>query len=122
MRTFTGKTTTHNVHIVVTTTNVTTRLPNIVTTDAAIPIVNMPVGDALRNVSTLLTVIRVPPNVPMTAMNVGTTRGTNVLTIRVLTLSSTRLTAHFTTFGRDLGHGVRGTGRRLGAMDCRCGI
>lgn len=78
--------------MVVTTTNVTTTLPNIVTTSAPLPIVNMPVGNVLSNLSTVLDVVRVPPNVPITAINIGTTRGTTVLTTRVVTLTSRRIT------------------------------
>lgn len=122
IRTFTGKTGKHNVGIVVTTTNVTTRLYKIVTSVAAIPIVKIPVGSALSNVSTLLTVMRVPPKVPITAINVGNTLGTNVLTIRVLTIKSRRLRSGLTTCGRSLGGGVMGTGRRLTGISFGCGV
>ncbi len=121
IRRFTSGTTNHNVRIVVTTTNVTTRLPKIVTTDAAIPIVNIPVDTALRNVSTLLTVIRVPPKVPITAINISTTVGTNLLTIRVLTITSKHLHARLIRCGRSLGRGVIGTGTSLTTIGCSCG-
>lgn len=122
MRGFTGRTTKHNVGMVVTTTKVTTTLPKMVTTGAALPIVKIPMGNSmLSNMSTLCSVVRVPPKVPITAMTVGNTVGTTVLTMRVLTLDSTRLTRGFTTCGRNLGGGVMGTGRRLGRIGCTCG-
>lgn len=122
IRRFTGGTHGHNVGMVVTTTKVTTTLPNIVTTGAALPIVKIPIGNSiLSNMSTLCSVVRVPPKVPITAITVGKTVGTTVLTVRVLTLDSRGLTRTFTTCGRNLGGGVMGTGRRLGRIGFRCG-
>lgn len=107
-----------NFNMVVTTTNVTTRLTNILTTGAALPIVKVPYGSTrLSNVSTLLTAIVVPAKVPITAMTISNTTGTTVLTIRVLTLSSSSLTRGL----RGVGTSVRGNITR-GSGTVRTGI
>lgn len=111
-RSFTRGTTGGNFNIVVTTTNVTTRLNNILTTSAALPIVKVPYSTGiLSNVSTVLTAIVVPPKVPITAINMGTTGGTTLLTTRVLTINSSTLTGGLTSVhGSVRGTIVRGSG------------
>ncbi len=90
---FSSSTVGGNFNTVVTTTKVTTRLTNTVTTGAALPIINVPMGSTdLSNISTLLSAIRVPPNVLITAINVGNTIGTTLLYVRVLTMGSRDLT------------------------------
>ncbi len=121
IRQFTGRTSKQNVQIVVTNTKVTTTLPKIVTTGAALPIVKVPVGKVLSKLSTVLDVVRVPPNVPITAIKIGNTLGTNVLTTRILTLSSAAVHSELTTCGRELGRGVIGTGTTLTRIGCTCG-
>lgn len=87
----------HNLGIVVTNTKKTTRLPNVITTLAPLPIIKIPMIDhAVRNLSSLCDVIRVPTNVPITAITVNGTGGTKLLTMRVLTYSHPTLLSRIT--------------------------
>lgn len=105
--------------IVVTNTNVTTRLPNVYTTVFPVPIVKVPVRAAsLNKESSLCDVIRVPANVPMTAMTVGNKTGTNVLTTGVLTADSTSLLTHLGRCSGGLGRRIRTGSTELRRIKC----
>lgn len=115
----TGATRRGNFGIVVTNTKVTTRLPKVYTTVFPVPIVNVPVRAAsLKKQSSLCSVMRVPDNVPITAMTVGNNTGTKLLTTGVLTASSTRLLSELGTCDRSLGRRIRGGSTELRRIKC----
>lgn len=106
--------------MVVTKTNVTTRLPKVYTTLFPVPMVNVPVSKGgLRNVSTLCSVIRVPPKVPITAITVSNNVGTTVLTMGVFTVSSPRLLRGLGTCSTRVGSAMRTGTSELTRINCR---
>ncbi len=101
------------VRMFVNVTNLTTRLPNTVTTFAPEPIVNMPMSIGAENVSTLRSVIRVPCPSPVTAIKVSEKSGTTVLTTRFVKLRSRRMHRGMVGLEGSCTLGIGGDGRRV---------
>jgi 5-(carboxyamino)imidazole ribonucleotide mutase len=77
-------------------------LPGVVASKTAKPVIGVPVSASLNGLDALLSIVQMPPNVPVAAVGIGMGKNAGILAVEILALGDPALAAKLAEFKEKL--------------------
>jgi 5-(carboxyamino)imidazole ribonucleotide mutase len=89
-------------HVFIAIAGMSAALPGVVASRTTKPVIGVPVSASLNGLDALMSVVQMPPNVPVAAVGIGMGKNAGLLAVQILALNDSALAAKLAEFKEKL--------------------
>jgi len=94
-------------------------LPGVTAAFTTLPVIGVPIeSKSLKGLDSLLSIVQMPPGVPVATVGIGAARNAALLAVQVLAVSDAALQTKLAAFKEKLAEESRAKNRNLGRVQC----
>lgn len=99
---FAGKAQERGINVIIAGAGMAAHLPGVVAAFATIPVIGVPIKASLDGLDSLLSIVQMPPGIPVATVGINGARNAAILAIQILALSDPDLASRLILFKSDM--------------------
>lgn len=104
------------VKVIIAAAGMAAALPGVVAALTPLPVIGLPISSTLKGLDALLSIVQMPPGIPVATVGIDAGLNAAVLAVRILALSDTGLASRYEAYCRNLDSKVKKADAELAAI------
>ncbi|MDR3137363.1 MAG: 5-(carboxyamino)imidazole ribonucleotide mutase [Tannerellaceae bacterium] len=108
------------IKVIIAAAGMAAHLGGVIAATTTLPVIGVPINASLDGLDSLLSIVQMPPGVPVASVGINATLNAAILTVQILALSDTELAGKILDYKEELKEKVLADDRKLAETAYRC--